>query len=142
MKILQGLVGYLAVTALPFHPFSVAASPLASINFDGYANKTNIDDALIKQVLDYVDSIKDTCQTVTTKKRSDGTLMNHVSGQGDIIEARQEEPIPPPPAELLVGAIIFTVILGILWITEENQVRGNDVEFLVEHLIQSLLLET
>jgi hypothetical protein len=60
MIILRALVGYLAVTALPF----AFASPLAAIHYDGYVDTTqnHIDIALMKRVLN---SIVETCQTVT-----------------------------------------------------------------------------
>ena len=125
MKMRHALLGYLAVTALPFYPFKFAiapASPLASINYDGYANETHIDDALIKQV------IVETCETVTKQKRSDSAIINHVSG--DIIEARQEGP-PSVPTPLIIGLMITTVAIGISWNLEDNPVRGNDVEFLI-----------
>ena len=133
MKMLQALVGYLAITALHFYPFVFAASSLASINRDGYANKTHIDDALIKQVLD---NIVETCpgQTVTTQKRGDSAVREIVSG--DIIESRQEG-IPPPPPPLIIATLLVAVIIGIAWILDDNYVRDNDAEFLVEHLIRS-----
>ena len=34
MKILHALVGYLAVTTLPFHPFAFASPLAASIDYD------------------------------------------------------------------------------------------------------------
>ena len=133
MKMLQALVGYLAVTALPFYPFAFAASQLESINYDGYANnlETHIDGALMEQVLG---SIVETCQTIniTTPKHGDGTFMKHHDVSGDIIEARQE--VEPSPTPIIIGAIIIVVILGIIWIVDDNSVRGNDVEILVEHL--------
>ena len=48
MKTLHVLVGYLAVTTLPF----AFASPLAAIDYDGYVNTTqnHIDSALMKRV--------------------------------------------------------------------------------------------
>ena len=71
MKILHALVGYLAVTTLPIHPFAFASPLAASINYDsdGYVNlnttqnNLNIDGALMKHVLD---SIVEACQTVTS----------------------------------------------------------------------------
>ena len=125
MKMLHALVGYLTVTALPFYPFAFETSPLASINYDGYANKTHIDSTLMKQGLD---SIVETCQTVTTPKHGDSAFMKSHDLSGDIIEARQEEP-PPTPTLILVGLMIAIVVVGIIWITEDDPVRGNDVEF-------------
>ena len=126
MKMLQVLVGYLALTSLPFNPL-VFASPLAFINFDGYVNKTHIDGALIKQVLD---NIVETCpgQRVTTQKRRDSAVREIVSG--DIIESRQEG-IPPPPPPLIIATLLVAVIIGIAWILDDNYVRDNDAEFLV-----------
>ena len=50
MKILNALVGCLAATALHFYPF-VLASPLAAIDYDGYADSMqNGDSALMKRV--------------------------------------------------------------------------------------------
>ena len=105
MKILHALVGYLAVTSLPFHPFTFAF-PLAAIDdYDGYVNST-------------------------TSNHSDRALMKRVPG--DIIEARQAAVIVPPV--LIIVAIIAEVVLGIVWVEGDNPVRlgGNDVEFLVE----------
>ena len=52
MKILDAFVAYLAVTAPHLHPFAFA-SPLATIDYDGYANVTRsyIDGALMESVL-------------------------------------------------------------------------------------------
>ena len=121
MKMLHALIGYLVVTTLPLYPFAFAASPLA-FNYDGHANKTHIDSALIKQAFD---NIVEECQTVTTQSHGDSAFMKHVSS--DIIEARQEAPSPNP---YLIGLILATVVAGIIWIVEDNTVRGNDVEFL------------
>ena len=126
MKMLHALVGYLTVTALPFYSFAFAASPLASINYDGYANKTHIDGALIKQVLD---SIVEACQTLTTPKHDDSTIMKRHDVSGDMMEARQELP-PPMPTPVLIGLLVAAVVVGIIWIVEDDPVRGNDVEFL------------
>ena len=128
MKMLQVLVCYLAITAQPFHPFVFAASSLASINHDGYTNKTHIDSVLIE----VLDSIVEACQTVTTQKHGDGALMKHASG--DTIEARQEGGPPPLPGTLAVGLMITAVAIGVAWILEDNPVRGKDVKCLVEHL--------
>ena len=128
MKILHALVGYLAVTALPFHPFAFA-SPLAAIDYDGYVNTTqnHIDGALMKHVLG---NIVETCQTVTgTQNDKDSALIKHVPG--DIIEARQVGVIVGVSLVLVVEIVVdVVVILG--WISDNNQVRGNDVEFLIE----------
>ena len=124
MKILHALVGYLAVTALPFHqgPFAFAHwHALAAIDYyDGYVNTTQntIDGALIKHVLD---SIVETCQTVTTQDHSDSTLMKRVPG--DILEARQAILVVP-----VVGFIFFIVadvIFSIVWIALDDRVRSD-----------------
>ena len=136
MKILHALVGYLAVTAMPFHPFAFA-SP-ATIDYDGYVKTTqnHIDDgALIKHVLD-------TCQSITyhsdyvntTQTHTDSPVMKRVPASGDIqlevIEARQAVVIIPPVVAII--SLIAIVTLSIIWIKDDNPVRGNDVEFLVE----------
>ena len=126
MKILHALVGYLAVTALPFHPFAFAY-PLAAIDYDGYVNTTQnrIDHgALMEHVLG---SIVETCQTVTTQHHSDSAIIKRVPG--DIIETRQALIPVVGYILLLVGDILLTIF----WIADDNEVRGNDVEFLVEH---------
>ena len=125
MKILHALVGYLAATALPFCPFAFAY-PLAAIDYDGYVNTTqnNIDGALMKHLLG---SIVETCQTVTTKNHSDIALMKRVPG--DIIEARQLS----APAVVLIISIVVVIGLSVYWISGDDPVRGNDVEFLVDH---------
>ena len=129
MKILQALVGYLAVTALrlPFYPFAFA-HPLAAIDYDGYVNtmqlETPIDGALIKHVLG---NIVETCQTVTSQNHSDSSaLMKRVSG--DIIEARQFGIIDAA----IILALVGLVAVNVLWISGDNPVRA-DVEFLVDH---------
>ena len=124
MKILHALVGYLAITVLPFQPLAFA-SPLATIDNDGYVNKTHIDGALIKHVLD---NIVETCQTVTTQNLTGYDLMKRIPD--DIIEARQAEILPAIAA---ITAIITTIAIGVLWIENDVPVRGNYVEFLVEH---------
>ena len=123
MKILHALVVFLAVTFLSFHPF---ASPLAAIDYDGCVNTTqnHIDDALMKRVLG---NIVETCQTVTTLNHEDSAPMKRVSG--DIIESRQVQIIIPA---VLVIEIVVDVAVILDWITDNNKVRGNDVELLVE----------
>ena len=129
MKILHGLVGYLAVTALPFHPFAFA-SPLAAIDYDGYVTVDTthnpIDDALMKHVLN---NILETCQTVTSTYHSGyvNTMKNH----SDIIETRFGPEVIPPVVAVI--ALVAAVTLSILWIESDDPVRGNDVEFLVKH---------
>ena len=120
MKILHSLVGYLAVTTLPFHPF---AFPLASIDYDsdGYVNlntlQNHIDGALVKHVLG---SIEETCKTVTTQNHSD-------TASGDIIlvEARQDIPAGGNlfPAVLIISGILAAVIISLDWISYDDPVR-------------------
>ena len=127
MRILHALVSYLAVIALPFHPFALAFQ-LAAIDYDGYVNTTqnHIDGAFMKQALG---TIVETCQTVTTQNHKDGTLMKRVPG--DIIKARQWPGTPGvvliPVSILTVVAIVLGVTVGLIWITEDDQVRGNDI---------------
>ena len=63
----------------------------------------------------------------TTQNHIDDALMKRVPG--DIIEARQFE----FPAVFLTISIIVDVVLSINFITKDDSVRGNDVDFLVEH---------
>ena len=123
MKILHALLGYLAVTALPFHAF---AYPLAAIDYDGYVNTTqkHIDGALMKHVLG---NIVETCQTVTAQNHGDSALMKRVTG--DIIETRQLL----IPEDLIIITLVATILIAVFWIDSDDPVRGNDVEFLVEH---------
>ena len=130
MNILHAL---LVVKALPFHlgPFAFAY-PLAAIDYyDGYVNTTStqnrIDGALMKDVLG---SIVETCQTITTQNHGDSALMKRVPG--DIIETRQGLPVVIPVVGLIF-VIVVTVFGSIIWIAEDDRVRGNDVELLVEH---------
>ena len=81
MKILHALVGYLAVAALPFSPFSFA-HPLAAIDFDGYVN--------------------------TTQNLIDGALRNHISGE--IIEARQLDIVDVAIVLDIVALVYVTLI--------------------------------
>jgi hypothetical protein len=137
MKILHALVGYLAVTALPFHPFAFS-SPLEPIHYDGYVDTTqnHIDGALMNH--DLVETYR-TPVTYHTGSDHDSALIKRIPG--DIIEERQLPAIAIPLyADIL--AIIGTIFLIVLWISDDIPVRGNDVELLVRALIKSLLLET
>ena len=128
MKILHALVGYLAVTALPFLAF---ASPLATIDYDGYVNTTqsHIDGALLEQALD---TIAKTCQTITTQNLKDsGALTKRVPDDIDIIEPRQV-PVAVPVTGLILF-LIADVVFAVVWISFDEPVRGNDVDFLVEY---------
>jgi hypothetical protein len=132
MKILHALVCYLAVIALPFHPFAFA-SPFA-IYYDGYVNTTqnNIDSALMEH---FLGTIVETCQTVnvTTQNHDDNALMKRVSG--DIIETRQT----PAITVLGIVAIVAFVTVSIAWIESDDPVRCNSLS---STLIKSLLPET
>ena len=114
MKILHALAGYLAVTTLPFHPFA-SAYPLAAIDYVGYMNTTqnHIDGAVMEHDLDSI------AETVATQNHGDSALMKRVPG--DIIEARQAEIIPEA---LLVFAIVGTIAVAVLWIGNDDKVRG------------------
>jgi hypothetical protein len=141
MKIHHVLGGYLTITALPFHPFAFAA-PWAGIGYDGYVATTQkyTDGDLMNHVFD---NILETCQTATSHNPSgyvnaendNAALMKRVPG--DVIEARQELPVPLAalnPQVLTVVAIVGVISLSIDWVLQDNPVRGNDyVEFLVEH---------
>ena len=122
MKILHALVGYLAVI---FHTFAFA-SPLA-IDYDGYVNTTqnNIDGALMEH---FLDTIVETCQTVSTQNHSDSALSKRVPG--DIIEARQAELVP---AVLTIIGIVAAITLSIVWVESDDPVRCNGIKFLLEH---------
>jgi hypothetical protein len=75
MKILHALVGYMAVTGFS-SAFSLVCVPLAAIDYDGYVNKTHIDGAFLKHVLD---SAVETCQTVSTQNHRDSDPMKPAS---------------------------------------------------------------
>ena len=128
MKILHALVGYFAVTALPFHLFAFA-SPLAAIDYDGYVNTTqnNIDGALMKHALG---NIVESCQTVTTQNYKDSDIIKRLPG--DIIEARQVAAGVVITAVLVIEIVVNVVII-LEWISDNSHVRGKDVESLVEH---------
>ena len=117
MEILYALVGYLAATALPFLAF---ASPLVTIDYDGYVPvNTTQNHAIMKKGLgNFVET-----------SAQDGAPMKHVSDD-IIIEARQAAIIVP--VVLVIVDIVVTVGLSLWWISEDNPVRGNsnDVEFL------------
>ena len=127
MNILHALVGYLAVTALPFSPFAFA-SPLATIDYDGYVNTTrnHFDGALMEH---FLDTVVETCQTVTAQNHKVNALMKRVPGDSITIEARQWE----IPVATLISAIMAGVFISLVFILEDDPVRGNDVEFIVEH---------
>ena len=125
MKILHAIVGYLAVTALPFSPFAFA-SPLAAIDYDGYVNTTqnHIDGNFMKHVLGRIVEIYH-WQTVTAQNHSDSALMKRESV--DDIDARQL----PAPVVVAIISLVAAVVLSLFWIGGDDPVRGNDVEFLV-----------
>ena len=126
MKILHALAYHLAVTTLPFCPFAFAHPLAAGIDYDGYVNTTqnHIDGVLMKHVLGSIVTVE-TCQTVTT--HSDSTLLNRVPG--DIIEARQFE----IPVGVAIIALVGAITLSLGWMANDDPVRGNDVEFIVDH---------
>ena len=105
MKMLHALAGYLAATVLLYHQFAFA-SPLAAIDYDGYVNTSY----------------------TTTQNHGDDALMKRVPG--DIIEARQAVLFVVPA---VVFIIVGEAILTVLYIGQDDPVRGSDVEFLVEH---------
>ena len=127
MKILHALVGYLAVTALPFHSFAFA-SPLAAINYDGYVDTTHIDGALVNHVLG---NIVETCQTVTTQNHKDTALMKRHGGPGDIIEARQGagSGLPAIPLAFIISIALTGIFVGLVWLKTDDLVRGNDLSY-------------
>ena len=133
MKILHALVGYLAVTTLPFYPFAFAHPLVAGIDYDGYVDTTqnHIDGALMKHVLG---SIVETCQTINAQNYSDGALMKRAPQAGDIqiIDARQLG----VPEVVGIISLVLVIAISVTWIGHDDPVRGinPDVEFLVlEH---------
>ena len=122
MKILHALVGYLAITALPFQVLAFP-SELAAIDYDGYVNTTqnHTDGALMKQALG---TIVETCQTITSQNHKGSPLIKRVPG--DIIESRQL--LEAAPIVALVLLDVAAVVLSVLWIEDDAKVRGNDVE--------------
>ena len=64
----------------------------------------------------------------TTQTHKDGALMKRVPGDINIIEARQLIPVTG-----LVIFIVADVAFAIWRISEDDPVRGNDVDFLGEH---------
>jgi hypothetical protein len=72
----------------------------------------------------------------TRQNQNDGDLMKHVPGDSDIIEARQLL------EDAIVLEMVVIVIMTIDWIKSDKPVRGNEDEFLVDHLINSILPET
>ena len=135
MKILHALVGYLAVTALPFQVLAFA-SQLAATDYDGYVNITqnHIDGALMKQALE---TIAETCQTVTSQNHKDSAFMRRVPG--DIIDPRQVTDLIPIAGIILI--VLADVVFNIVWIATDDKVRGNDVE-LHSPMMKNLLPET
>ena len=98
--------------------------------------QNHIDGALMKHVLG---SIVETCQTITAQNHSDSALTKRVPG--DIIEARQAEVAIPVVTYIFYAVAAITLTL--VWFHHDKEVRGNDVEFLLEStLIKSLLPET
>ena len=145
MKVLQALVGYLAViaSAMPY-PFAIA-SPL-EIHYDGYVNSTTmqntIDGALMEH---FLGTIVETCKMNTTlwNTHGDSALMKRVPGDIQIIdlEARQAEAAGFIPVVAIISIIVGGVIAGVLLSRGDNPVICN-AEFPVKTLIKSLLPET
>ena len=102
MRVLHVLISYLAVTALPFHPFAFA-SPLAAIDYDGY-----------------VDS------TTQNHRVDDSTLMKRVPDD-IMLEARQVALVVVP---IVIIGIVVEVALIVSQFSDDNTVRGNDVNSL------------
>jgi hypothetical protein len=67
-----------------------------------------------------LNSIADTCQTVTTQNHTDNALMKRVPG--DIIDARQIEIAPGPVVAIIIG-IIATVTLIAYFIDGDDEKR-------------------
>ena len=146
MKILHALVGYLAVTALPFHPFAFATP--AATNYDGYVDtsQNNTDGALTKHVL-RIANLLETCKTIAPHSLSVTSAQDHSdsaalmkrtppSQAGDDIEPRlvPEVVVVSVIVIAIVAAIALSIFLNELENTDsDNKVRDNDVEFLVEH---------
>jgi hypothetical protein len=72
----------------------------------------------------------------TRQNQNDGDLMKRVPGDSDIIEARQVL------EQALVIEMLLIISLSVNWIKSDKPVRGNEEEFLVDHLINSILPET
>ena len=103
MKILHAFVGYLAITALPFHPFAFA-SPLAAIDDDGYVTSSF--------------QVAETCQTVSKQIHAgDSSLIKFLPGdsdKSDILEACQGEAAEMLPIITVITAIAAAVVLSII----------------------------
>ena len=126
MKILHSLVGYLVVTALPFHPFAFA-SPLAAFDNDGYVTAAQLENQIDIAVMNhFLNNIVETYQTGTMRNHSDTAIIKRAPG--DIIEERQAEGAANYlPDVLIILSIISTITLSILWIKSDDPVRGDDV---------------
>ena len=143
MKIFHALVGYLAVISLPY-PFAFA-SPLA-IHFDsdGYVNPTATQNTIDRALMEHFHgTIVETCQMDTThwKNHGDRALMKRISGDIQVIEARQIEIVLGLPEAAIILAVISSVALAATWISYDDPVRCN-IDFSVKNLIKSLLPET
>ena len=121
--ILHSLVYYLVVTALPFHLFAFA-SPLTAFDNDGYVTAAQLENHIDIDLMNhFLGNITETCQTGTTRNHSDTAVIKRAPG--DIIEGRQVEGAVVDA--LIVISIVTVVTLSILWIVDDNAVRGNDV---------------
>ena len=115
MTVLHVLISYLAalaVAALPFHPFAFA-SQLAAIDYDGYVD------------------------TAHNHRVNNSTLMKRVPGD-IILETRQAVLLLVVP--VVVIGIVVDVALIVSQFSDDNTVRGNDVNFLLNTLITKWLL--
>ena len=65
--------------------------------------------------------------TNVTQKQDDGAL--RVMKHEDIIEARQLEIVDV----VIIVLIVANLYADLYWISEDNPVRGNEMEFLVDH---------
>jgi hypothetical protein len=111
MKILRALVSYLASSALQFLAF---ASPLESIDYDGYVDTTK----------SHNDRDVTLMNQITTQNHKDVALLTRVPG--DTIEARQV-PIIVIPAIGLILFLVADVFAVVILISEDNPVGTNDV---------------
>ena len=92
MKILHAIVGYLALTALPFHPGPAFAFAFALV-YESESESESHDGYLTS-------SIQETCQKISTQNHAgDSAFMKCVprdSDTGDILEARQDPGLGRP----------------------------------------------
>ena len=100
------------------------------IDYDGYVNTQNH-----TGMKDFLGNVVEICQTVTMQKNN-SALINYNRVPGDIlVEARQAQLLVPASLSGVVVVIIVVVIvaLSIDWVEGNETVRGNEVEFHIEH---------